>query len=467
MVGAGARTAALGEADTPWPLSDGPAFGRVPHDWREALAARFERDLRRHVMDAWFPACVDNEAGGFFSDLDRRWRLAGPQHRMLEGQARQTRTAARLGRAFPSEPRWTQIALHGLHYLREVMHDKAEGGWYWMVDRSGQPMAGGTKHAHGTAYLMDAGLEVFRLTGAEEALELALTAFAWLQACLRDRDHGGYHGWATRDGRPIMTPDDVPAPELREPLGHGIGLKDINVHSDLLEAFTYLALTCPDEGVVSALGEVYEAITEHFVGPGGQMHYMISADWTPLPALEEYGYHLQTALRLPFAAPLVGRSASEALASSRLLVDHAVARGWLDGGAFAHAGPAAEPNDIEGTSIVVRKRSFWVQTEGLKILLLFALLDERPEHYRSLTDELVSFIDRHLIDHRHGGWLPLPLVDQPLRRRLRAGRLMAKGDLWKDASHEADLYLIGLRMLRGLAHSAALEAPATQATRKA
>jgi cellobiose epimerase len=451
-----APTAAPDQAGTVWPLSDEPAFERVPHGWREALAAVFERDLRRHVMDAWFPRCVDMQSGGFFSDFDRRWRLNGPQHRMLETQARQTRTAARLGIAYPAEQRWVEIALHGLRYLREVMHDPTEGGWYWMVDRSGRPMAGGTKHAHGTAYLIDAGVEVYRLTGAAEALELAGAAFAWLEACLRDGTHGGYHGWATRDGRPIMSADEVPVPGLREPLGHGIGLKDINVHSDLLEAFTLLLEIQPDDSIRQAVAEVYDVITRHFVTPRGELHYMMHADWGPMPALEAFGYHFQTALRLPLAAPSVGRSHDEALAMAYRLVDHAVARGWLARGGFAHAGPAAEPNAIEGASLVVRKRSFWVQTEGLKILLLFALRDERAEHYRGLTDSLVRFIDRHLIDHRHGGWLTLPLADQPLRRRLRAGRLMAKGDVWKDASHEADMYVTGLRMLRGLGHKAPL-----------
>jgi cellobiose epimerase len=457
MTGPSAPTAAPDQAGTVWPLSDEPAFERAPHEWREALAARFERDLRRHVMDAWFPRCVDRQSGGFFSDFDRRWRLNGPQHRMLETQARQTRTAARLGIAYPTEARWAEIALHGLRYLREVMHDPAEGGWYWMVDRSGRPMAGGTKHAHGTAYLVDAGVEVFRLTGAADAIELAREAFEWMQACLRDRIHGGYHGWATRDGRPIISTDDLPEPGLREPLGHGIGLKDINVHSDLLEAFTLLMEVQPHDRIREAASEVYDAITERFVTARGEMHYMIHADWTPLPALEEFGYHFQTALRVPIAAQFVGHPHEQALAVAYRLVDHAVARGLLDGGGFAHAGAAAEPNSIEGVPVMVRKRSFWVQTEALKILLLLALLDKRPEHYQNLTDGLVAFIDRELIDHRHGGWLALPLADQPLRRRLRPGRLMAKGDVWKDAAHEADLYLVGLRMLRGLSHTAPLD----------
>ena len=40
----------------------------------EELAGEMETVLQKHVLDAWFPVCVDNEDGGFLQSFDRAWR---------------------------------------------------------------------------------------------------------------------------------------------------------------------------------------------------------------------------------------------------------------------------------------------------------------------------------------------------------------------------------------------------------
>ena len=57
-------------------------------------AADFEAVLFRHVVDVWFPRCLDTRYGGFLCDFDRAWNESGPHHKLLEFQARQTLFAA-------------------------------------------------------------------------------------------------------------------------------------------------------------------------------------------------------------------------------------------------------------------------------------------------------------------------------------------------------------------------------------
>ena len=439
--------------DAAWPLRGTAAFDATPLAWRDRLSERFLDDLSTNVIDLWYPACVDRLAGGFLCDFDYQWRPRGAQLRMLEFQARQTRTAARLGQAFPARGEFREIALHGLNYLREVMHDSVDGGWFWMVDRDGQPLAGGTKHAHGTAYLIDAGVEVHRLTGMAEAIDMSREAFGWLEQVLHDDVDGGYHGWATRDGRPILRPTDVPevaGADLGEPLGHGVGLKDANVHSDVLEACTLLLEEWPQARVRTRLAETYELVTTDFGTAAGSMHYLAYPDMTPVPGIERYGYSLQTSFRLLAAADPIGIPRALATRQAAAFVEHAIERAWDEPrGGFIEAGPAADPKVLTGVALTVRKRPWWVQTEGAKALLLMALLVPEATLYRRMFERLVGVIDREFIDHRQGGWHSLARGDWGARRRLR--RLAPpKGDLWKDASHEADMYLAAARMLLGL-----------------
>lgn len=436
---------------SPWPLAGSAEYDVVPKKWRDQLASRLESELHQHVVKPWFPRCIDRDGGGFLCDFDARWRADGPQNRMLEFQARQTRTAARLGTAYPSESSWPEVALHGIAYLRDVMNDKQYGGWFWMLDSSGAPLADQTKHAHSTAYVLAAAVDVFRLTGAADARDMALAAFDWLERSVHDAEHGGYMGWTGRDGRPISDRS-----KSGEPLGHTAGLKDSNVHSDLLDAFTILDEVLPQPLVHERLAEVYRILTTSFATPAGSMHYLTYPDLTPVPGIERFGYPLQTAFRLPPAAMAIGIPVEAALSTARQLVNHATAHGWDDArGGLIEAGPGAAPYVLSGTSLRVTIRPWWVQTEALKSYLLLALTDPASE-YRELFARELEVVDREYLDRRLGGWLAVARSDMHgLGRRL--GRGIRKGDIWKDASHETDFYLSSTRMLRGIHPSGSLE----------
>jgi mannobiose 2-epimerase len=427
-------------------------------EWRTTQAAALRVGLSRNVIEPWFPRSVDRRDGGFLCGFDGRWRPMGRQDRLLEFQARQTRTAARLGIALPADGSWAEITRHGVRYLDRVMRDGADGGWFALVSRGGQPMLGGTKHAHGTAYLISAGVEAHRLTGEELPLALAREAFEWLEVTLHDEEHGGYFGWATRAGKVIRGRADLP-PDLagrhEDHLGHAIGLKDANVHSDMLMALTLLAAAWPDVRVGQRLGEVYDALVDRFATPDGAVHYLTHADFRPVPGIERYGYPLQTGHRLAAAAAALNRPVHDAKATAKRMLDHALDWGWdARRGGFIEGGPAAEPRRVAGTDLRVRNRPWWIQAEGAELLLQVAL-DElahdepSPGHYRKLFELLMRVIEAEFVDARNGGWEITARSDWPLRLRLR-GRAMPKSDMWKDASHEAGMYLAAIRLLRGL-----------------
>jgi hypothetical protein len=118
-------------------------------------------------------------------------------------------------------------------------------------------------------------------------------------------------------------------------------------------------------------------------------------------------------------------------------------------GGFVEAGPAAEPRTLAGTRLTLRNRPWWVQTEAAKLLLLVAVTEASPGRHHALFERLLAIIETEFVDRRRGGWQITARSDRPLRMRL-PGRGMPKSDLWKDASHEADMYLATIRMLRGL-----------------
>jgi mannose/cellobiose epimerase-like protein (N-acyl-D-glucosamine 2-epimerase family) len=153
---------------------------------------------------------------------------------------------------------------------------------------------------------------------------------------------------------------------------------------------------------------------------------------------------------LPLAAHHVGKSLESALAIGRTLADAVLRAAWdVDRGGVIEAGPVAEPFVVNGTSLRIEARSWWVQTEALKILLELAVVDDH-ERYRPLFERSLDFVDREFVDRRHGGWYAVARSDQRFRLSPHGALGARKGDAWKDASHEADFYLTATRMLRGL-----------------
>lgn len=419
---------------------------------RAALADEMERALRRHVIEAWFPRCLDRDRGGYLCDFDRQWRPAGPQERMLEFQARQTRVAARLALAFPQEGDFAEYALHGFRYLRDVMWDAAGGGgWFWLVDSAGRPAAGETKHAHSGSYGVQACALVFEATGDSGALALAEEGLHWFDRHAHDPEHGGFHGWLQRDGTLIREPAQVPpGAGPADPLGHAVGLKDVNVNGDWFEALLDLRRVSSDVLVVERLRELAEVYLSHLTTLSGVVPFAFAPDWAPVPGPEQYGYCFQAAQRMLEAAPLfpglpLARRAEK-------VTSHALRDARRRGGGYAFQEVDRPFRWLLTGRLGPRRRAWWVQLEALRALAYFATAPgPRQGNYARLLALHWRYVSAHVFDDRVGGVFGTVTGDLlPWHRPgfPGAARALAKGNVWKDASHDADSLLKAIQLLR-------------------
>ena len=419
----------------------------------------FETALRRHVLDAWFPRCLDTIHGGFLCDFDRGWSSCGPHEKLLEFQARQTLMAANACRRYPADQRLREAALHGLRYLGEVMWDRASGGWFHRLDRSGQPLESHTKHAHGAAYAIEACVAVHEATGDPAALRLAQDGFDWLDRHARDPQFGGYFGFLTRENVVIRDPSDCPWRAEADTIGTEIGLKDANVHSDLVETFVQLYRAWPDARVGERLAEVLDIVSDKMLVPStGALHIFVTADWRPIPHLSRAGYQCQTAYRLTAARELTG-DAERLRRLAGQLMDHALRYTRDPRGGFRYASAGAAPRFLQGQDLLSRDKPWWVQVEALKALLAVSrLFPERADYLRHF-EALWGYIQRQLLDQEHGGVYSTALDAQQRWRRGLGARfapaaVTKKGDMWKDASHDGRALLYCVEHLAQVPHPA-------------
>jgi hypothetical protein len=126
------------------------------------------------------------------------------------------------------------------------MWDRADGGFFTLVDRRGEPLEQGRKHLHGHTYALQAFIDLAPVIGEPAARQWARRTFDWLEAVAWDHENGGYWGYYHRDNRAILRHElsrDAPMDWLGTP----IGLKDLNVVGDALGAITALAACGWDE----------------------------------------------------------------------------------------------------------------------------------------------------------------------------------------------------------------------------
>ena len=174
------------------------------------------------------------------------------------------------------------------------------------------------------AYAIEACAAVYRATGDPTALGLAQESFHWLDRFARDREHGGYFGFLQRDGSQIREMAQSPTRRDVDTIGTEVGLKDANVHSDLLETFVLLYQLWPDPTLGDRLNEAVEIMSERMlVASTGALHIFVTPDWRPVPHLARAAYQCQTAFRLLLASEVVGDHDRLSRLAARM-VDHAL-----------------------------------------------------------------------------------------------------------------------------------------------
>jgi mannobiose 2-epimerase len=407
------------------------------------IAGEVETSLRRDVLDKWFPAAVDRQGAGFRENFAADWSRSWDGERNIVYQSRLTWLSAQAALHFADDrgqaENYLSITRHGAAFLADVLWDRQQGGFFWAVDIAGRPLGpfGGEKHAYGNAFGIYAAAGSYRATHDAAALELAKIAFHWLDEHAHDARHGGYFEALTAAGEPILAPTAQPT----DAIGTRYGLKSMNTHIHLLEAFTGLYAVWPDPALRHRLDELFEIVREKiYVEPGCQ-HLYFNLDWRPVPDLDSFGHDIETAYLLTEAAAALGKADDAAAWSAgRHLVDHALEFGFeREHGGFYN----------EGTTFgrdLMKEKIWWVEAEGLNALLV---MHERFGHethrYWDAFVKQWEFISKRQIDAVHGGWYPTlgadgaPKPNQP------------KSDRWTEGYHQGRALMNVSDRLRTLA----------------
>jgi mannobiose 2-epimerase len=313
---------------------------------------------------------------------------------MIVTQARQLWLSSALLRTRFATPALREAADHGYRFLREVMWDKAHGGFYWQVDAKGA-VTRPQKHLYGQAFAIYGLAEYALATGDRDALALALEAFRLVDAKAHDAQHGGYREYFAADWSAAPASD-------ASPLGAPADLKLMNTHLHLLEAWTTLLRASADPLVRERLIELVGIETHAVVRVGWTAHTdRHRADWRPLldaaNARVSYGHDLENIWLVSDALAALNQPTAPYAQLFEAVFAYSKQHGWDDvKGGFFDSGPKGQPADR-------RQKVWWVQAEVI-VAALEMYRQTRDPQYLDVFEKTWRFIDTAQTDWTRGEW---------------------------------------------------------------
>lgn len=402
----------------------------------DSIAAQMRYAARQGLLDKYYPRNIDTLYGGYLSTFSYDFTPVGKQDKMIVTQARHTWSTAKAA-LFYHDSSYVALSRHGFYFLRDKMWDKQYGGFYNLVTREGIPLSQ-TKEAYGNAFAIYSLAAYYECSRDMAALNLAKTAFAWLEKYSHDNRYKGYYQHLNRDGSIILR---TAAVDSRAETGY----KDQNSSIHLLEALTELYTVWPDPLVRERLAEMLSLIKDRIVTSRGNLQLFFTKDWKPVSfrdSSEDYiskhknldhasfGHDVETAYLMQEASEALGGPVNKSvLVTGKKMVDHALVNGWDEKlGGFYDEGYYFK--DKPGCTIINKSKNWWAQAEGLNTLLILSeLYPKDPMRYRDRFDKLWQYVQTFMIDHEHGDWYEEGLDNEPQRKTA------LKAHIWKGTYH--------------------------------
>jgi len=376
---------------------------------------RVETELRSGILPFWLNHTVDQERGGFFGHIFNDGTIDPHGEKGLILNTRILWTFARSYRAY-KDPIYLATAQRAYDYLTTHFLDQEFGGYYWMLDCDGKPTEP-RKQIYGQAFTVYALAEYFHATGEPTALTHAMELVDKIESIGHDSVQGGYFEVYNRDWS-LAANQQLSEVDMDEP-------RSMNTHLHMLEAYAALLRVRENAIVRTRLRELTEIFLDRIIDPiTHHFQLFFNEQWLPKSRIISFGHDIEGSWLLVEAAEILGEPALLArVRKAAVQMAQAVYEQALDndGGLLYEA----DPHGIHDSD-----KHWWPQAEAVVgFLNAHQLSDE--EHFLVAACRSWAFIERFMIDRKHGEWFWL------VSREGVPGTTQDKVGPWKCPYHNA------------------------------
>lgn len=352
------------------------------------LKTRVEKELRSHILPFWLKYAIDDEFGGFRGQITNDLAIDPKADKGLILNARILWTFSKAYSVY-GEDVYLTAANRAYDYILRHFWDEKFGGVYWMLNYRGEP-CDTKKRVYGQAFTVYALAEYYLATRQDEALKRAISLHEMIENTAHDTTFGGYFETYEREWS-LAQDQRLSEVDMDEN-------KSMNTHLHMLEAYANLSRVWDDNGVRERLRELIEIFLRHIINSKNH-HFLLffDEDWTPKSDVISFGHDIEGSWLLCEAAEVYGEPQL-----LRRVQDEAVriAQAVLDEAVDADAGLLYE---AEHGKIIDSDKHWWPQAEAV-VGFLNAYQISGREHFRVAAEKSWEFIERHIVDRKHGEW---------------------------------------------------------------
>ena len=320
-------------------------------------AERLQPWLSGTLLPFWAESGFDREHGAFVEKFEPSGEASREDYTRVRVQARQIYVFSHAAVAGFSDV-GLERARSAFAFLEEHAWDRAQGGWFQRLRRSGPPLDR-TKDSYDHAFLLLAMAWLYRAGGDDRVLRRAEETSAYFDAHFGLTRGGVFDGYREQ----VTGQETAPGAELPLP-------RRQNPHMHLFEAYVALYEASGEAHWLSQAQRMFDLFERYFFdAAGGQLIEFFDRDWREIPhenrCLREPGHHFEWTWLLHRYAGLSGDD--RAAAAMRPLFDWA----WRHGIDRESAAPyvAFEELDPEGRVLAEGRKRLWPQTEAVKACL--------------------------------------------------------------------------------------------------
>jgi cellobiose epimerase len=377
---------------------------------KKVILAELKEQLKVE-LDHFGEATIDTVYGGYFTDMNYKWELEGRQTKMIVTQARLVWANANASLFYKQKEPYYRYARHGFEFLKNVMWDKVNGGFYDLVDREGKPLGFHDqfiKTAYGNGFAIYGLAAYYKAFGDTSALNLAIRTYKWMDEHSYDPKYGGYFQNMSREGVPF-----------KEGLGP-TPPKDQNSMIHIMEAFTELYQVWPNAELRVRLDSLFHDVRDIAIGDHPYLTLFFKRDWTPISYRDSnnylrtshfeqdhisFGHNVETAWLLLETSKALGfKNDTKTLGIAKWMDDYALENGWdrelggiYDGGYIFQG----EKN----VTIIMPTKQWWAEIEALNSFLMMSELypHDKMDYYTKFCEQW-NYIKKYVLDNKYGGW---------------------------------------------------------------